>query len=347
MQKRWIVVLIILACNSILACDLCTVYLGIQPNDFTNSFAVRHRYRLFKSDYVSYPLYTTRISTQRVGKGEIKDKHAGEPTDDVSWGQPYTYSETYNSYDLVANFYITNRLQLNGSINFSDNFIKQNDSILANVGGMGDLNLLAKYQLFNTSAAEDSVIHDKAIHRVTVGTGVSLPTGKFNKYTVKDFVTEFKPNAIIGSAEMELDPHIQAGTGSFGYLILAEYLLKYIMVGFNANISYKINTTNKNKFRLSNRFNANGSFFLLAKLSSKIKLMPNFGISYEVSGYDIIDGEEYIDSGGEALFLNNGFSLFINDIGIAFNYFQPAIENLHGNQPYNNKRFITQLTYYF
>lgn len=348
MQKKWIVVLImVLAYNSAFACDLCTVYLGIQPNDFTNSFAVRNRYRSFQSDYVSYPEYTQRISTQRVGKGKIRDKHAGEPTDDTKWGQPYTYSETYNSYDLVANFYLTNRLQLNGSINFSDNFIKQNDSILANVGGIGDLNLIAKYQLFNTSAIEDTTIKNKFIHRITIGTGVTLPTGKYNKYTVKGFVTEFKPNSIIGSAEMELDPHIQAGTGSFSYLFLAEYLIKYNTIGFNSNLSYRISTTNKNNFRLSNRFNANGSFFMLNKLSSTIKLMPNFGLSYEVSDYDIIDGENFIDSGGEALFLNYGMNIYVNKIGIAFNYYHPAIEKLHGSQPLNNRRIISQLTYYF
>lgn len=348
MQNKWIVMLIlILACNSVLACDLCTVYLGIQPNDFNNSFAVRHRYRLFQSDYVSYPLYTTRVSTQRVGKGEIKNKHAGEPTDDVQWGQPYTYSETYNSYDLVANFYLTNRLQLNTSINFSDNFIKQNDSIMANVGGVGDLNIISKYQLFNTSALEDTMTKNKLIHRITIGAGVSLPTGKYNKFTVRDFVTEFKPNSIIGSAEMELDPHIQPGTGSFGYLFLAEYLLKYNSIGLNTNASYKINTTNKNNFRLSNRFNANGSFFILGKLSSKVKLMPNFGLSYEVSGYDIIEGEKFTDSGGEALFLNYGVNIFVGKIGVAFNYYQLGIENLHGNQPLNNRRIISQLTYYF
>ena len=111
--------------------------------------------------------------------------------------------------------------------------------------------------------------------------------------------------------------------------------------------SYKIGTTNNNNFRLANRFNTNASFFMINKLSSKIKLMPNFGLSYEVSDYDIIAGGDYIDSGGEALFLNYGANIFINKIGLTFNYFQPTIENLHGNQPLNNRRFITQLTYYF
>lgn len=75
--------------------------------------------------------------------------------------------------------------------------------------------------------------------------------------------------------------------------------------------------------------------------------MPNLGLSYEVSEYDIIEGEDFIDSGGEAVFFNYGMNVFIDKIGIAFNYFQPAIENLHGNQPLNNRRIISQITYYF
>jgi hypothetical protein len=302
---------------------------------------------LFESDYINHALYTERVDNQRLGKGVIKDKHAGESTEDIKVGDQFTYSEAYNSYDLVANFFVTTRLQFNGSINFSDNFVKQNDSILANVGGIGDLNLMAKYQLYNSTASDDTTNKNRYLHRLSVGGGVSLPTGKYNQYTVSGFVTEFLPNTIIGTPEMELDPHIQPGTGSLGYLFLLEYLIRYNNVGLNTNVSYKINTTNKNEFRLANRFNANGSFFIMGQLSKSLRIMPSFGLSYEVSDYDQINGETYIDSGGEVLFINYGLNLYINKIGVGFNFLAPGMENLHGSQPLNNRRFITQLTYYF
>ncbi len=346
MQNKWIVTLaFMLITNSIFACDLCTVYLGIQPNDFKNSFTLRHRYRLFQSDYINQSDFTTRVSKQRV-KGKTNNKHGGEATDAVGAGEQFTYAEVYNSYDVALNFYLTNRWQINTSINFSDNYIKQNDSIIDNVAGIGDLTVLAKYTLYNSAFTEDST-SNRLIHRINIGGGVSLPTGKYNKYSIKGFNTEFKPNTIVGSPEMELDPHLQAGTGSFGYIALIEYMAKYNFVGINTNISYMINTTNKNDFRLSNRFNTNSSLFFIAKVTDKIKLMPNLGIAYEVSDYDKIDGEDFIDSGGEAVFINQGINGYFNKLGLTFNYFIPAMQKLHGNQPLNSRRFITQLNYYF
>lgn len=345
MHLKWIVAFLIIGYTSTQACDLCTVYLDLKPNDFTNSFAIRNRYRQFESDYINNPLFSTRISNQRVGKGNINNKHAGQASDDVGYGEQFTYAEEYNSYDIVANFFITQKLQLGGSINFSDNYIMQDDSIVDNIAGVGDLNLLLRYQLHSTTSGDST--SNKLSHRIILGTGVFLPTGKYNQYSVVGYVNEFKANTILGTAEMELDPHLQPGTGSIGYLFLMEYLLKYNKVGMNSNFSYRVSRMNKNDFRFSNRFNANSSAFAILKLNDKISIMPNFGLSYELSKYDQIDGTDYIDSGGEVLFLNYGINLSLNKLGISFNYFQPGIENLYGSQPLNNRRFITQLTYYF
>jgi len=347
MQKKMIVLLtLVLIYHSALACDLCTIYLGIQPNDFKNSFSLRHRYSLFEREYINNPLFFNR-SNQRVIKGEIIDKHDGEATDAIPLGKTYTYAEAYNSYDVVANIYLSKKFQINSSINFSDNYLKQNDSIIDNIGGIGDLNILLKYQLYNSSKTEDSILTNKFLHRLTIGGGVTLPTGNYNKYTVVDYVTEFTPNTIIGSPIIELDPHLQAGTGSFGYLVLLEYLLKLNSFGINSNISYKLNTTNKNNFRLANRFNVNTSVFTLAKLSKKIKLMPKLGLSYESSKQDSYNDKPFINSGGEVLFFNYGLNLYINKLGVEFIYYQPIKEYLMGIQPYNKQRIISQLTYYF
>lgn len=347
MHKKTIVLLTLtLTYNLTFACDLCTVYLGIQPNDFKNSFSLRHRYTLLERDYVNEPLFFAR-SNQRVIKGEIIDKHGGEATDAIALGESYRYAETYNSYDVVANIYLSNKLQLNTSINFSDNYLKQNDSITDNIGGIGDLKLLLKYQLYNSVKTGDSLLTNKLLHRLTLGGGITLPTGNYNKISVVDYVTEFSANTIIGTPIMELNPHLQAGTGSFGYLALLEYFIKRNSFGVNANVSYQLNTTNKNNFRFANRFNANSSLFVLAKLSEKIKTMPKLGLSYEKNKQDIDNDITFINSGGEVLFLNYGFNLYINKLGIEFTYYKPIKEYLMGIQAYNKNRIISQLTYYF
>ena len=58
--------------NTTHACDLCTVYLGIQPNDFKNSFSARHRYRLFERDFFGTNMTNLRLASPT----GISNKHA-------------------------------------------------------------------------------------------------------------------------------------------------------------------------------------------------------------------------------------------------------------------------------
>lgn len=332
--------------NDMRACDLCTVYLGIQPNDFKNSFAVRHRYRLFERDFLSTNSSTINNKKRLSNKG-FSSKHAGIETDDIPVGESHNYKEAYNSYDLVANFYLGTKFQLNSSISFSDNYVYEDDSITNTVGGIGDLNLILKYQIYNSIEKEDTSNKKAIVQRISAGFGVSLPTGNYNKTSVVGFQTDFEANTIIGTPEMELDPHLQAGTGSFGYLFMLEYLISYKGFGLNSNVSYKINSTNKNEFKFADRFNANVALFYLFNIKNKIKIMPITGLSYEYSERDTQNNKPFIGSGGDALFLNYGLNLFINKLGLEFTYYHPTKEYLKDVQPLNKRRLISQITYYF
>lgn len=344
MPKRFLVGLVfILIYNTSFACDLCTIYLGIQPNDFKNSAGIRYRYRVFEKNYDGLSLSTFN-NGQRI-KGVPNNKHNGGEL-----GLPnesYLYVEEFNSYDIFINAYLHPKWQLNISTYFTDNYIKKNDSIVSNVGGIGDINLLLKYQLINSQNNCDTTLKNKLLHRLSVGTGITLPTGNFNKSTIVDFETEFKPNVIIGTPILELDPHMQAGTGAFGYLFLAEYLVKINAFGLNINASYKLNTTNKNEFKFANRFNSNLSLFSMLKLSEKIKIMPQAGLSYEQSKRDEYQNEPYMDSGGSVLFSNLGLSLFLNKLRFNTSYYVPVYESLYDDQPLNKWRLISQINYYF
>jgi hypothetical protein len=344
MQKKIFVALVfILIYNISFACDLCTIYIGIQPNDYKNSFSIRHRYRSFEKEYYTES-YSSNIG-QKI-KGIIKDKHSGSSGISGS-DTKYFFKESYNSYDIAANIFLSKRLQLNISTYFADNYIYHNDSIVDNIGGIGDLNLIFKYQLLNSHKTGDTLLKNKFLHRLSIGSGVTIPTGNYNKKSIVDFETDFKPNIIIGTPILELDPHLQAGTGSFSFLFLMEYYLKFNSIGINMNTSYKINTTNKNEFRFANRFNSNFSFFSFLKLSKKIKIMPQVGLSYEKSARDVFENEKFIDSGGEVLFSNFGFNLFLNKLMLGVSYYSPIYQQLNGDQPLNKLRLISQINYYF
>ena len=344
MLKRILVVVALMFIYNIsFACDLCTIYLGINPNDYQNSIGIQYRYRAFEKDY-NNPTFNGFASKQRI-KGMPQDKHggAGLPTTKES----YLYAEEFNSYDITLNVYLHPKWQLNISTYFADNYIMQDDSIIGNVGGIGDVNLLIKYQLINSQNNCDTIPKNKFIHRLTFGAGISLPTGNYNKEYVTGMETEFKPNVIVGTPIMELDPHMQAGTGSFGYLVLMEYLVKVNSFGINFNTSYKINTTNKNDFKFANRFNSNVALFSLFKISKKINLMPQMGMAYEQSKRDTYQHEPYMDSGGEVLFANAGINIFYDKLRFGLTYYHPVYQGLYDDQPLNKLRVISQINYYF
>lgn len=319
--SKWVllsVLLVFTLCAQ--ACDLCSIYMGINPNDYKNSFGIVNRYRVFQSDY---------LQPYQAGDPYARLSHTGTPTDQPS-GRKYSLSERFVSYDLWGKFFLNQRWQLNFMMSFADNYQYRNDSLIDNVSGVGDLLGLVKYQLFNTKNASDSI---KFIHRGIVGGGLKLPAGSFNK------------TGMTG----ETDPHLQPGTGSFDYLLLAEYLLRYRQVGLNTNVIYKVNTVNRNDFRFANRFNWNAALFYIGKYK-KLKWMPSAGVAFESGERDRLHGHPFPGSGGEAMFGTLGIQLFYRKLSLGTTYFTaPLHEDLYDQSiQLNNKyRVISEITYYF
>ncbi|MCB9364888.1 MAG: hypothetical protein H6587_09990 [Flavobacteriales bacterium] len=348
-RKLTILFLLCFPCQFLLACDLCSVYIGIQPNDFKSSFGIRYRYRLFEDRY-TFNSSTNTLSNnknQRLGVNNpfsinhIDEEHLGADKKDLF------YKEQYNSYDLVLNIALGKQFNILVSNSFSDNYIYKNDSLINNISGVGDMKIILNHKLFYTKVSSDSLTKNRFLHRLILGAGIELPTGSFNKKSIQSYETKVTGNTILGQPLMKLDPHIQSGTGSLNYLFLIQYLIKFNAIGWNTNLSYKINTQNKNSFKFANRFNLYSSLFLMTKINKSIIIMPNSGISYEFSERDSQNNIEEIDSGGEALFVTPGLKLLIKNVAFDINYHQPIHNYLYGNQPSNKARIIGQLTYNF
>jgi hypothetical protein len=228
-------------------------------------------------------------------------------------------------------------------MSFSDNYLGKNDSMTNSISGPGDLLFLAKYQVYNSKLCNDT---SDWIKRFTVGAGIKLPTGTYNKSYTDYAYTSSTKGIVYGEPETLLDPHMQAGTGSVDFILMMEGILMIHNVGINTNVSYKINTTNKNNFRFANRFNLNPSLFYIQEFKD-MRLMPTIGVAYERSKRDTDNGQEYLASGGETLFGNLGLTLFYKKVSIGATYFSPMYETLYDNQLNNKMRLITELNYYF
>lgn len=340
--------MLLLLVNGSFACDLCSIYKGIEPNDFKNSFGVRYRYRLFESKFTfETPTFSsTNVIAGKSSKGLLpNNKHLDHSLIESTDKKDFVYAEAYTSYDVFANFYLNHRLNLNVSTYFSDNYTYKNDSLLENVSGIGDITLIANYQLYNTKKTDST--HKHLSHRLTLGGGGIIPTGNFNKKTITGIETQIKPYVILGSPIQTLDPHLQAGTGAFGFIFLTEYLVKYKKLGLSTNLSYRKNLTNKNDFKFADRFNANSSLFYILAFSENTSVMPTVGLAFETAKRDSYKNQPFIDSGGNVLFLNYGLSFNYKDWRLSSSYYLVMSEDLKDLQPSNKNRLIIQLSYYF
>lgn len=324
--RLWLLgILSALSINSY-ACDLCNIYVGIRPDDYQSSFGIVHRFRSFDSDFLA------------TIPGASLEKHGEEFS-----LEDYSLQEEFNSYDFWFKYFLTPRLQLNASITFSDNYMGRNDSMTQSIAGPGDLILMAKYQIYNSKLCEDTSEWTK---RLTAGGGIKLPTGTYNKTYMYYPIESNTKGVYYSDPENHLDPHMQAGSGSVDFILFLEGVLMRNNWGVSTNMSYKINSRNKNNFKFANRFNLNPSIFFIKDLN-KVKIMPTIGAAYESSNRDQWNGDFYRHSGGETLFGNASLTAFYDKISIGMTYFNPIYQNLNDNQIQNKMRLITELNYYF
>lgn len=310
-----------------MSCDLCSIYLNLEPNDLRNTFGFNYRYRSFSHDEISF---------QQINNGQ---KHA---IGNTVIGNTTQQSEIYRSYDLWGNYFLNEKWQLFAQISFSDNYYLEEDSVIHNISGIGDLSLMLKYMLFNTRVTDSS----KWAQRLIVGGGFNLPTGKYNQPYMVSPSQSNKGQVIYGAPYSELDPHLQAGTGSLDFLAYLEYQVRYQSFGFSTLSTYRYSTENSNAFRFANRFNSNNSFFALLKLKNT-QLAPNAGISLESSKRDQYKNENYLNSGGTSLFLTSGLKWYTKSLALGFSYWKPLQQNLYDNQLQNDERIMSSFTYYF
>ncbi|MEQ8909780.1 MAG: hypothetical protein RIC95_11340 [Vicingaceae bacterium] len=309
------------------ACDLCSIYVNLEPNDLQSSMGINYRHRSFLHGEEQF---LTQNNTLKHASGNTVISEA------------VMQEELFKSYDLWFNYFLNQKWQINGMMTFADNYYRENDSTLFNIAGPGDFTLMGKYLFFNSKVTDTS---DWAF-RLVGGGGVQIPIGSFNKTYLVTPSSSKKGNVIYGSPYEELDPHMQAGSGSFDFLFLLEGMLRYKKAGISTNLSYQFNTKNANNFRFANRLNWNMSGFYLLTIKS-FTFTPNSGLSLESSQRDRFRGKAYRNSGGLAMFLTGGAKVYYDKFSLGATYFSPIRQDLYDNQIPNNQRLIADLTYYF
>ncbi len=92
--------------SSILACDLCSIYMNIEPNNLENRFGFNYRFRNFEHNSVQHTIL------------ETPDKHARGST---VLGEAAKQDERFNGYDLWMNYFVKDKWLVFANMTSTDN----------------------------------------------------------------------------------------------------------------------------------------------------------------------------------------------------------------------------------
>lgn len=299
-----------LSASAAWACDLCNLYLSINPNDFQHSINVNYRYRSQSALLSAGP--------------QFKKLHSG-----LSYLEEDTKAEElFQTVDVWGNFFPVQKLQLSFVVPVTQHQMIYNEESAYTLSGVGDITLLGLYQLHNTTTDTSNVFRQ----RISVGGGVKLPTGNYK---------QTDDNGEI------YNPHMQVGTGSTDFIFATEYLGRFKNWGLSTNLSYRISSENPLGYTFANRFNWTTHLFYQQPLfKKKMTLMPKAGFYHEQAEQDSENQELVASSGGTIWFGSFGGALFYKKLSFSGVY-QPVLqEQLNGKQFPNNSRFILSLTWY-
>lgn len=287
--------------NIYAGCDICSLYLGIHPNQSRNNISLKYRYSLYSS-----------------AKGH---DHGGGNHSNLSG----TNWRTFQTLELWGQWNIKRKIQILVIIPYSMNSIENKGLVIDSYNNLGDVQALARYQIFRTNSEESNYSH-----RMVLGIGLKTPTGKYKELSNLGFI----------------DPHIQNGTGSWDFITNIGYLRKYKKWGINEEVIYKINTENTSQYQFANRFSSNTAIFF--QIDKKdISLMPSVSHLFESAFMDKSQGIEVTNSNGNAHYVNVSLDIYYKKINLNFTLQKPFVENLRDEYLSNKFRLMTGIGYSF
>jgi hypothetical protein len=231
--------------------------------------------------------------------------------------------ENFNTIQAWARIPVTEKIQVTALVPYHFH-TRERSSGDENISGLGDITLLATYALYETEADSTALF----IHKFQLGGGFKLPAGKYDEAN----------NA--GS----VNPGFQVGTGSFDYLLLAEYVLKRKKWGLSSMLNYTFKTENEKAYQFGNQLNYGSTLFYLIE-TPVLKVVPQAGIAGEVYQENTQHGQAVPDTAGDILFSRFGIELGKKDFSFGLNAMLPISQHLSGGNVEANYRWSVNLNY--
>lgn len=310
-MKNIIIFLLIIHSTVSFACDNCNIFLNISPNDYRNSFGFYYHTRYLSGTYNEL--------------GQMTLKHGGIETSELLNKK---VEDLYSTYELRGTFYLREKWKTLITLPVVDNTQKIDGLAKFRIKGIADPIIVQTYQVYNTKESADST--EKVIHRFALGGGLKVPLGSIDK------------TYAYGKPNLDLQP----GSGSWDFLFVSTYSLRYKSFGVSSNLNVKFNSYNKDNYRYGNTLNFSGNVFYIQPIKDVV-FMPFTGAYVERFEKDY-EHSIINDSGGATIFGNLGLKVYKGSWSLNAQYQKVLSTNLNGEtQLFTINRTTVGLNYNF
>ena len=263
--------------------------------------------------------FGSMLNNNFVGLRYLKQSYTSR--DGIFANSPWI-DENFNTIQAWARVPLTEKIQISALVPYHFNE-RQLTAGTENIEGLGDITVMALYTVFETK--KDSTFFT---HKINVGGGVKLPTGKF------------KEANNLGSVNQSF----QLGTGSWDFPIVSEYVIKHKNLGLNTTLNYIFKTENSKNYQYGDQFNYAGTFFYLFDLKS-VQIVPQAGLAGEVYQTNQQHGLDLPNTAGDILFSKFGIEAGKDKFSVGINAMLPINQNLSSGNMEANYRWSINLNY--
>lgn len=264
--------------------------------------------------------FSSMISQNFVGIRYFNQSYTSR--DGIFANSPWV-DENFNTIQVWTRIPVTKNIQLTALIpyHFHNRELTAGEQ---RIEGLGDITVMGMYTVYRTRV--DSLT--KYTHTVQLGGGVKAPTGKYST----------------SSNAGSVNPSFQVGTGSWDYLLAAEYVATRESLGFNGMVNYVFKTENEKQYQFGNQFNYSGTVFYVFKNDS-YTFVPQAGMAGEVYESNSQYGQFLPDTAGDIVFGKLGVEAGHKNFSVGVNAMIPVNQNLTGGNVEANYRWSINLNY--
>jgi len=233
--------------------------------------------------------------------------------------------ENFNTVQLWTQLPIGKRFMVNAVMPYQFHSREFSDDTEQNINGLGDATILGFYQILKQTP--DSIISIKPQHTLQLGGGLKIPTGRFDEENL----------------EGSVNPSFQLGTGSWDYLLAANYGVTHRNWGLSLMANYTLKSKNDKEYRFGNQFNYALNTYKTYYFGNDFALTPQFGLGGELFEKNEEYGLVVHDTGGNAFFGKAGVEINYRTLALGASTMLPIAQDLNGGKVEVKNRFSVYL----